>query len=418
MGLKENFSQAVKELTGIGKAQPAQSQTVDELKRAVEDDSGRDVREITLDSAAPPPMDTSDIPEMDDNELKATVRPLSQPQKSAPVIGEQIPSISPLPATVLSEDTDDEPDFEPLPVFVGSDRPETSIPDITADTVPVESAPVLDSTPAADAFFSGGEVPQSQFTQNTPPPQPFSPPPQNPQPFAREMEQTPPPQPFAQPQGIPPQQFSQQPQNSQQGLPPAFMNPPPSQPNSNYANYAAARNTPVPMPAQRAAGREESNELTVISRNTVVDGNIRSFADMSVDGDIKGDVETTKDIDLNGKIIGNVTCNNAMMHTSQVQGNIRMKGNVSMKRDTLLIGDLMSTYAEVNGKVKGNLDVVGKADLKGDAVVFGDISASTITVEDGAIIQGYVSTTFLNKEESKNLFPEAIVIGESGSSRL
>jgi cytoskeletal protein CcmA (bactofilin family) len=102
-----------------------------------------------------------------------------------------------------------------------------------------------------------------------------------------------------------------------------------------------------------------------------------------------------------------------MMHTSQVQGNVRMKGNVSMKRDTLLIGDLMSTYAEVNGKVKGNLDVVGKADLRGDAVVFGDISASTITVEDGAIIQGYVSTTFLNKEESRNLFPDTIVIEDS-----
>ncbi|MDR0222920.1 MAG: polymer-forming cytoskeletal protein [Oscillospiraceae bacterium] len=108
-----------------------------------------------------------------------------------------------------------------------------------------------------------------------------------------------------------------------------------------------------------------------------------------------------------------MTCNNALMHMSQIQGNIRMKGNVNMKRDTLLIGDLMSTYAEVNGKIKGNLDVVGKAELRSDAVVFGDISASTITVEDGAIIQGYVSTTFLNKEESRNLFPEAIVIGES-----
>jgi cytoskeletal protein CcmA (bactofilin family) len=138
---------------------------------------------------------------------------------------------------------------------------------------------------------------------------------------------------------------------------------------------------------------------------------------MSIDGDIKGDVETTKNVDLNGKVIGNISCNNAMMHTAQVQGNVRMKGNVSMKRDTLLMGDLMSTYAEVNGKVRGNLDVVGKADLRGDAVVFGDISASTITVEDGAIIQGYVSTTFLNKEESRNLFPDTIVIEENGVTR-
>lgn len=169
-------------------------------------------------------------------------------------------------------------------------------------------------------------------------------------------------------------------------------------------SYSPRATAPVPPP------RYDDDELTIISKNTVIDGNIRSFANMSIDGDIKGDVETTKNIDLNGKIVGNLTCNNAEMHTSQIQGNIRMKGNIEMERDTLLIGDLVSTYAKVNGKIKGNLDISGRAELKGDAVVFGDISASTITVDDGAIIQGYVSTTFLNKDESRNIFPDTISI--------
>ncbi len=160
----------------------------------------------------------------------------------------------------------------------------------------------------------------------------------------------------------------------------------------------------------RPAG--DDDEITVISRNTVIDGNVRSFANMSVDGNVKGNIETTKDIDLNGKVVGNIACNNAQMRTSQIQGNIQMKGNAYMERDTLLIGDLTSTYANVNGKIKGNLDITGKAELKSDAVVFGDISASTITVNDGAIIQGYVSTTFLNKEESRNIFPDTITIGD------
>lgn len=43
-----------------------------------------------------------------------------------------------------------------------------------------------------------------------------------------------------------------------------------------------------------------------------------------------------------------------------------------------------------------------------DAIVFGDINASTIAVTDGAIIQGYVNTTFLSKEDSRSVFPEAI----------
>ena len=157
---------------------------------------------------------------------------------------------------------------------------------------------------------------------------------------------------------------------------------------------------------------DDENEITLISRNTVIDGNIRSFANMSVDGNITGNIETTKDIDLNGKVVGNIACNNAQMRTSQVQGNIQMKGNAYIESNTLLLGDLTSTYANVNGKIKGNLDITGKAELQSDAVVFGDISASTIAVSEGAIIQGYVSTTFLNKEESKNIFPDTITIGD------
>lgn len=179
-------------------------------------------------------------------------------------------------------------------------------------------------------------------------------------------------------------------------------------------NYDGQRNT-YPMGTvngQRNNRDNSDNELTVISRNTIIDGNVRSFANMSIDGDIRGDVETTKDIDLNGRIIGDIICSNANMMVSQVQGNIQLKGDVEIGRDTLLIGDLNSGFAKINGKVKGNVEVTGKAEFKADAVVFGDISASTITVDDGAIIQGYVSTTFLNKEESDRIFPDAIEIGE------
>lgn len=181
-----------------------------------------------------------------------------------------------------------------------------------------------------------------------------------------------------------------------------------SAPSYDNGGYSA----PASFTTSRYQTPVDDSETTIISKNTVIDGNVRSFANMSVDGNIKGNVETTKDIDVNGKIVGNISCNNATMRTSQIQGNIQMKGNAYMERDTLLIGDLTSSYANVNGKIRGNLDVTGKAELKSDAVVFGDISASTITVNDGAIIQGYVSTTFLNKEESKNIFPESITIGE------
>lgn len=79
-----------------------------------------------------------------------------------------------------------------------------------------------------------------------------------------------------------------------------------------------------------------------------------------------------------------------------------------MDRDTILIGDLSSQQADINGRIRGKLDIVGKAELKRDAIVFGDINASTLSVIEGAIVQGYVNTTFLSKDDSRNVFPEAI----------
>ena len=152
----------------------------------------------------------------------------------------------------------------------------------------------------------------------------------------------------------------------------------------------------------------DTDEVTVISRNTVIDGNVRSLANMQVDGNIKGNVETTRDVEMSGKIVGDIKCNNANMNSAAMQGNMVLKGKMRMDRDTILIGDLTSQYADVNGRIRGKLEIGGKAELKRDAIVFGDINASTIAVTDGAIIQGYVNTTFLSKEDSRSVFPDAI----------
>ncbi len=157
-----------------------------------------------------------------------------------------------------------------------------------------------------------------------------------------------------------------------------------------------------------ASAASEVDEITVISKNTIIDGNVRSLANMQIDGNIKGNIETTRNIEMTGKVVGDITCNNAGMSSAAMQGNVSLKGRMKMDRDTILIGDLSSQYADVNGRIRGKLDITGRAELKRDAIVFGDINASTIAVTDGAIIQGYVNTTFLSKEDSRSAIPEAI----------
>lgn len=155
----------------------------------------------------------------------------------------------------------------------------------------------------------------------------------------------------------------------------------------------------------------DTEETTIISRNTIIDGNIRSFANINIEGSVKGDVQISKNANMSGKVVGDLTCNNAVMVGSSMQGNVLSKGQVKLDRDSLILGDIAAQYLDMNGKIKGNVDVGGKAEFKTDAIIFGNINAATITVLDGATIQGFVNTTFL-QETSSNIFPEAIAVSE------
>lgn len=111
-------------------------------------------------------------------------------------------------------------------------------------------------------------------------------------------------------------------------------------------NYGAANNQvrrfgggngyvpPVPptAPGQSIDAPSDTDEVTVISRNTIIDGNVRSLANMQVDGNIKGNIETTRDIEMSGKVVGDIKCNNANMNSAAMQGNLNLKGKVRMDR--------------------------------------------------------------------------------------
>ncbi len=362
MGLRENFSQAVKELTGGGREEP--KKYVEGMKKAVaeNDDTelradGRSVKKNTTEN------NIHGAPFSKGSERTDTMRP--QP-------GELNFNIKNIPKNDASQYTDDEFDLA-MGSFTGNTGNETSgTENITGigESFFGAPTPVQESIPEPQEKIYN----QYEYERRTS--------------AAEKIREEPP-------------RDSDNERTAEQIY-------------ENLNKYTSSYQTPPDDRERRnrPIEPEDSSELTVISRNTVVTGNIRSFANMSIDGNIKGNIDTTKNIDLNGNVEGNLTCNNASMRIAQVKGNLQMKGSVSMQSDTILVGDLNSTYADINGKIQGNIDVAGKAEFKKDSVIFGDISASLITVAEGAVIKGYVDTTFLSKEESKNIFPDNIAISD------
>jgi len=154
-----------------------------------------------------------------------------------------------------------------------------------------------------------------------------------------------------------------------------------------------------------------SSEVTIISKNTVIEGSIHSFANISVEGNVKGNINCTKSAYIAGKIVGDITCSNLSLQGASMQGNITSKGEIVLDNDSLVLGDLSAQYAEVDGRVKGNITLSGKAELKSNAVVLGNIRSATISISEGANVQGFVNTSFL-QEQADSAFPGQVTVNE------
>lgn len=153
----------------------------------------------------------------------------------------------------------------------------------------------------------------------------------------------------------------------------------------------------------------QAEEMTTISKNTLVVGDIKTLANITIEGSVRGQVAALKDANIRGMLVGDLTCNNSDIKGSSIQGNVTTKGSTYIDNDSVLLGDINAQFASIDGKVKGNIEIGSKIELRQNAIVAGNINTTTISIEDGANIRGYVNTAFL-KEQGDSAFPKQFVI--------
>lgn len=90
------------------------------------------------------------------------------------------------------------------------------------------------------------------------------------------------------------------------------------------------------------------------------------------DVEIKGSIKFSHDLIIDGKIEGEVSSDGALT----VGENALIKGEIKTRAVTLF------------GKVEGNITVQERCELKSNAVLVGDVSASTLSIEEGATFLG------------------------------
>lgn len=149
--------------------------------------------------------------------------------------------------------------------------------------------------------------------------------------------------------------------------------------------------TPTPTPAPFVPPVTEVVEETYISRDTVICGDIQSGSRLRVRGKVAGNIVCENDVVMSGQLEGNMTGKNALVDGGRIVGNVDVRGDLRVHNAASIKGDLQCSNLDLDSAVDGNLRAQHKSVFHANATVIGNIATQTIVVEEGAMIEGYVS---------------------------
>lgn len=135
----------------------------------------------------------------------------------------------------------------------------------------------------------------------------------------------------------------------------------------------------------------ESVEETYISKDTVICGDIQSGSDLRIKGKVAGNITCDNNVMLSGKLEGNLAGKSALIDGGQIVGNVEMRGDLRIQHDARIKGDLQCSNLDLDSVVDGNLRTQHKTVFHANATVIGNITTQTFVVEEGAMIEGYIS---------------------------
>lgn len=137
-----------------------------------------------------------------------------------------------------------------------------------------------------------------------------------------------------------------------------------------------------------------TEEVTEVTRGTMIDGNIVSEGSMNVYGRIKGNVACRGKLVVCGTIIGSSRGAEIFTNNAKIDGDVTSDGSIKVGNGTVIIGNVYGTSAVIAGAVQGDIDVHGPVIIDGTAVVQGNIRSRSVQINNGAAIEGMISQCY------------------------
>ena len=132
----------------------------------------------------------------------------------------------------------------------------------------------------------------------------------------------------------------------------------------------------------------EKPAASFLAPGTVFEGTLRSVGDVEIAGTFKGDISTEGSALLSSDIQGDVSACSLDLKACKLQGDVKVKGLVVISKDSVVCGDVIADRLKCAGQITGNLKIKQNTMLDNTAKIDGNVTSGTITVMEGAVING------------------------------
>lgn len=143
-------------------------------------------------------------------------------------------------------------------------------------------------------------------------------------------------------------------------------------------------------PVVKKYAKPNSSIGSVITDSVVIKGSISTSSNIEIAGIVEGDVASEGNVIVSGKVLGNITGVNIDLKGCEIIGNVASSMAITQDQKSVVTGDITAVKLEIAGVVNGSIVATEGVVLHGSASVVGNIEAQSISVIEGAAVNGKI----------------------------
>ena len=147
----------------------------------------------------------------------------------------------------------------------------------------------------------------------------------------------------------------------------------------------------VQAKTSRTAAKVSSNEkyqTTILAPGSVFEGTLHAKGDVDLACEFKGDIFAEGDVTLHISLDGNVQGKCVELCSCAINGDIKATSVVRIQEGSSIQGNIATQDLVCSGQVQGDVVASGHVTLARNAKMLGNVTASTISIEQGSIVDG------------------------------